>query len=238
MFKKLIKQLVANRSGGEVDPGYRMEAAGKEATIYVYDAIGGWYGVSAEAFVRDLNSLDAEVINLRINSPGGDVFEARAMVTAIKAHSAKVIAHIDGLAASAASYLALAADEVVMADGAFFMIHNAWTMALGNKKDLAATIVLLEKIDASIAADYQAKTGKPLDEINSKMEAETWFSASEALDYGFIDRVASNAKAENRWNFANLAYKNAPKIEEEKSDPVYDRAEIERRMKMFSLTAA
>src|SRR5690606_23555112 len=114
---------------------YACNAAGDTATVWLYDVIGAdaWGGISASQFVQDVARIQAPVIHLRINSPGGDVFDARAMVTALREHPARIVAHIDGLAASAASYIALAADDVQMSDGAFLMIHNAWGIVLGNR---------------------------------------------------------------------------------------------------------
>jgi ATP-dependent Clp protease protease subunit len=118
----------------------RFEVVNKtdEATIYLYDVIVNdkfeeeyFGGVSAETFVKALNDITAPVIHLRINSPGGDVFAGRVMEQAIRNHASKVIAHVDGYAASAASYVAIAADEVEIAPGGFFMVHNAWTLAMG-----------------------------------------------------------------------------------------------------------
>ena len=99
-------------------------ATATEETLYLYDEIGYW-GIDAKQFVEDLNKLDADTIHLRINSPGGDVFAAKAMQTALMQHDAKVVAHVDGLAASAASVVAMGADEIEMVDGGFMMIHKA-----------------------------------------------------------------------------------------------------------------
>jgi ATP-dependent Clp protease, protease subunit len=167
------------------------DATGDEATIYLYDIIGeDWFGgVSASAFAQDLAGITAGTIHLRINSPGGDVFEARAMQTALAQHPSKVIAHIDGLAASAATYVMLGADEIEAVDGALFMIHDAWTIAMGNKADFRKTADTLEKIDEGIAADYVAKTGNDIEQVRAWMAAETEFTAQEALDNGFIDRI-------------------------------------------------
>jgi ATP-dependent Clp protease protease subunit len=162
---------------------------GSEATIYLYDSIDSYVGVSAETFVRSLNATSAPTINLRINSPGGDVFDARAIATAIQAHKSQVIAHVDGLAASAASYVAIAADKVVMAKGSFMMIHKAWTLAFGNADDLRETAALLEKIDASLVADYARATCNSADQIEQWMAAETWFTAQEAVENGFADSI-------------------------------------------------
>lgn len=162
-----------------------------EATIYLYDVIGQDYfeGVSAQKFVNDLNEIKAETIHLRINSPGGDVFDARAMQTALLQKKARIIAHIDGLAASAATYVMLGADEIEAVDGAIFMIHNAWGITVGNKNDMTKMAETLDKIDQGITKDYVQKTGQKLEKIQNWMDAETDFTAKEALKYGFIDRI-------------------------------------------------
>ena len=180
-----------------------------EATIYIYDMIDPYWGVSATSFVAALNTVaDAKVLHLRINSPGGDVFEGRAIVEAIKRFGGKTIAHIDALAASAASSIAIAANEVEIAPGAFLMIHNASGMVWGDKTDMRATADLLEKVEGTIVADYVAKTGKTSEEIVALMDAETWFTGDEAVANGFADRTtapdpaASNAAT---WNLAAFA---------------------------------
>lgn len=178
---------------------------------------------------------------LRINSPGGDVFEGRAMATAIANHKGKVTAYIDGLAASAATYVALAAAEVVMAPGSFFMIHNAWTLAMGNADELDETSALLRKVDDSIVADYRRKTGAEDAQLREWMKAETWFTADEAKEHGFVDRLGeagTSAKAGNHWNLA--AYNNAPAalLNGSTAEPQYDRARAERRLSLLERTAA
>src|SRR3954469_2359119 len=105
-----------------------------EADVMIYDIIG--WETTAKQFVTDLKALDAKTINLRINSPGGDVFEGVAIYTALKEHPAKVITHVDGLAASMASIIMLAGDEVHIAKNAFVMIHNAWSWATGDAAEL------------------------------------------------------------------------------------------------------
>jgi len=217
---------------------FRIVAEGREATIYLYDIIGeDWYGgVSAQDFVPKLAALDVDVIHLRINSPGGDVFDARAMALAIQQHPAKVIAHIDGQAVSAATYVAIAADEVEIADGGFFMIHNAWTVQMGNAKDFRSQADLLDKVDASISADYERKTGKPAAEVLAMMDATTWMTAAEALAAGFVDRLAEGKTAtKNHWNLA--AYGNAPKALTERPEPTVDREALERRLSLLERIA-
>lgn len=189
----------------------RIEQKDDEATVYLYDAIGSWYGLAAEQVVKDLAAIKAGVIHLRINSPGGDVFEARAIATAIQAHPATVIAHIDGIAASAASWIALAANEVEISKGAFLMIHNSYCLTIGDKAEHIEQARLLEKIDESILGDYEAKSGKTKDEIRAWMDAETWFTAEEALAAGLVDRVADGKAASGAadWNVKEL-FENAP----------------------------
>lgn len=187
---------------------FEIVAASDETTIYLYDVIDNWYGVDSESFIKQLNDIDTSVINLRINSPGGDVFDARAIQTAIKQHKARVVAHIDGLAASAATYIALGADEVRMADGAFFMIHKGWTIALGNSDDFKKTADLLDKVDDSIANDYRAKTGLDKDELIQMMSDETWMSAEEAFEKGFVDSISDTETVDASFDLS--VYDKAP----------------------------
>lgn len=207
-----------------------------EATIYLYDQIGAdWFGdgVTALNFVKELNGIKAKTIHLRINSPGGDVFEARAMQTALREHPANVIAHIDGMAASSASFLALGADEIEISEGGFFMIHNAWGVVMGNAGEMRGMADVLDKIDSSIVADYAAKSKKEDEEIREMMAAETWLTASEALEHGFVDRVCEPKKAKNQWDLS--IYDRVPatlQAEKEIEKPVYDLENMKRRLKI------
>jgi ATP-dependent Clp protease protease subunit len=205
---KLLQLAIENKAAPKA---FEVKAAANgDAEIYLYDVIDSYWGVGATAFCAALKGVQAETIHLHINSPGGDVFEARAMVAAIAASKATLVAHIDGLAASAASYVAMACDEVRIADGAFFMIHNAWTVAMGNANDLRASAELLAKVDSSIVSDYMRRTGKDQAQIEQWMADETWFSAQEAVDNGFANAVVANEKGvKNAWNLA--AYAKAPK---------------------------
>lgn len=173
--------------------------------------ISSFWGISAADFADAIKSASGKRINLRINSPGGDVFEARAMVAAIndaRRNGKEVVTYVDGLAASAASYLALAADSVVMEDGAFLMIHNAWGFTIGNATEHDAASALLRKVDASIRADYAKKTGISDQQLTEWMDAETWFTAAEALEHGFIDQIAGADDTEGRENGAGSAAEN------------------------------
>lgn len=208
---KLLQLALDNQSAPKA---LTVKAEGGATRIELYDVIDSYYGVSAADFCAALNSTEGDIA-LHLNSPGGDVFDARAMVAAIAAHPGTVTCYIDGLAASAASYVAMACDKVVMQDGSMMMIHNAWTIAMGNASDMTATAGLLAKIDATIVNDYQRKTGMPADEIAAMMAAETWMTAQECVDMKFADSVAENTKGKtkNTWNLS--AYVNAPKPEPE-----------------------
>jgi len=206
-----LMQLLKDNAGAEGAVPIRAEASADEVHVYVYDVIDSYWGASATALLEALKDTAGKVVHLHINSPGGDVFEARAMAAALVSHGAKVVSHIDGVCASAATYLALAASEVRMTDGGLFMVHNSWTFTYGNKEELRQTADLLDKIDGTISADYQRKTGASADQVAAWMNAETWFTAQEALDAKFIDAIDSNTKSGNeqaRWNLS--AYANAP----------------------------
>ncbi|WP_250501964.1 head maturation protease, ClpP-related [Caballeronia sp. AZ7_KS35] len=213
-MSKLIQLLASNRKPTRPRA---LETSGDETTIYIYDAIvaddetaAWWGGVSAQSLVPEIRAIKSGTVHLRINSPGGDVFAAQAIVAAIRDTGAKVIAHIDGVAASAATVIASAAEEVVMSDGAMYMIHCAWTVAIGNAEDLTSTAALLDKTDGVIAGQYAKRSGKSADEMKAAMSAETWYTAQEAVDVGLADRIAENApRAQASWDLS--AYANAPK---------------------------
>ena len=204
-----LHQLILNNQAAPRD--VRIVQAGREATLYLYDIIGeDWFGgVAAKDFVPQLAALDVDTIHLRINSPGGSVFAARAMEQALRDHKGKVIVHIDGLAASAATFIAMAGEEVIMAKGAMFMIHKAWTEMWGNADDLRKEAELLDKIDGTLAETYASKTGKDLEQVSSWMAEETWFTAAEALEHGFATSIAETDAKASAWNLS--AYDKAPK---------------------------
>lgn len=190
-MKKLLQLLKQNANAERKPLNVVCNDAASEATLYIYDVIDSYWGINAKDVVKAIAGLDANAtLHLRINSPGGDVFEAEAMATAIRQHPGKTIAHIDGLAASAATRLASAANEVEISSGGFYMIHNAWTYAIGNKHDMTASASLLDKVDASIVADYTRRTGHTAEQITGWMDAETWFTAEEAVTNKFADRLA------------------------------------------------
>lgn len=216
MPNSLTKLLASNKKRPERLPQSRIVAEGDETTIYIYDAIVAdedtaywWGGVAAETLVPLIRDIKGGTVHIRINSPGGDVFAAQTICQAIRDTGAKVIAHVDGYAASAATVIATAADEVEISDGGFYMIHNAWTWAMGNANDLTATATLLSKIDSSLAGQYAKKSGMKVEDLRAAMDAETWYTAEEAVAAGLVDRIAPGKKAEASWDMS--AYAKAPK---------------------------
>lgn len=169
-------------------------SANDPAEIMIYDEIGLW-GVTAKDFVATLKQAGPGDITVRINSPGGDVFDGLAIYAALQNHDGVVTCVVDGLAASAASFIALAGASVTMNENAFIMIHNAWGFAMGNRHDMAETSAVLAKIDHQLASIYAGKTGKSVDEMAALMDAETWFTAQEAQDAGFVSAVETGKKA-------------------------------------------
>lgn len=189
--------------------------AGDRATIYLYDYIG-YDGIVAKDFVPLLNSIAAPQIDLRVNSPGGDVFEGRAIATAVAQHSSRITTYIDSVAASAASWIALKSAEVVIAQGAFLMIHNTHGFAAGDKHTMRALSDLMDKLDRSFADDYAAKTGRAADEFAALMDAEEWFDAAQAVAAGMADRIGETTQTKNQWDLS--AYKNAPRFAPARND--------------------
>jgi ATP-dependent Clp protease protease subunit len=219
MKNRLNKLYADNRKAAARKFEVVAKADSSEVDIFLYDHIVSsedeaewWGGVAPESFVKAVYAVDpSHTINLRVNSPGGSVFAARAMEQALRAHKGKVVVHIDGLAASAATFVSMAGDEVVMAKGAMFMIHKAWTGMWGNAEDLRKEADLLDKIDGTLAETYADKTGKDIAAITEWMAAETWFTAQEALDAGFATSIAEAEAKALAWDLS--AYQNAPKAE-------------------------
>jgi ATP-dependent protease ClpP protease subunit len=181
--------------------------------VMIYDVIGAW-GISANQFVRDLNGLGAGKITVRINTPGGEVYDATAIYNALSHHDAEIVVQIEGLAASAGSYIAMSGDEVRMADNAYMMIHEARVGIMGEAKDLRKHAELLEKMNDNISGIYDQKAGKGKKYWRNLMSEETWFTAEEAKAEGLVDSVYSSvSKAEALitkapFNFAD--YKKMP----------------------------
>lgn len=190
------------------------------ATLRIYDPIDSWggeWGVSAKEFAKALDQLpdDTAEIHLHINSPGGEVFEALAILNQLRNHKARVVARVDGLAASAASFIAAGADEVVMGRNTQLMIHDAWGLCVGAAVDMRDMATRLDHLSDNIASVYADKTGGTTEDWRTAMLAESWYSADEAVAAGLADRVEGEADAEakNKFDlsiFAHAGRDNAP----------------------------
>lgn len=179
----------------------RSEHTDDVAEILIYDVIGFDFwtggGITAQNFVKELNEINSEKIRVRINSEGGDAFDGLAIFNALRRHEADIEVHIDGLAASAAATIAMAGDEIFIAENAFLMIHRSWALAIGNSEDMIEMAELLSKLDESVAGDLAGKSGKKVSEVLQLMSAETWMNALEALSEGFVDRITESREIES-----------------------------------------
>ena len=180
--------------------------------LLIYEGIGE-YEVSAKSFAADLKALgDTKEISVRINSPGGNVFDGCTIYNLLKQHEAEVTVHIDGFCASIASVIAMAGDKIIMADNALMMIHDPWSIAVGSADDFRAEADILDKVKQSLLTTYEARTGMSRDEISAMMSDETWLDAEEAKTFGFIDEsvepllAAASIKENIKGDFA----KNVP----------------------------
>lgn len=185
------------KTGIQHTGGYRVVAAGSSATVYIYGPIGDtWWsdsGVSANQFRKDLAALGKVTsIDLRINSEGGDVFDGQAIYSLLVQHPATVTVHIDGLAASAASFIAMAGNVIEIAESAFVMIHNAAAVCIGGAGDMRKMADLLETTNGAIQSIYAARTKNDVADLKTWMDAETWWTGQEAFDHGFADKVVPN----------------------------------------------
>jgi ATP-dependent Clp protease, protease subunit len=190
---------------------YRIENKAEDTVIYLYDEIGGW-GTPAEQIVKDIAAVKSGTLHIRINSPGGYVFDGVSIYNAIKQSKAKTVAHVDGLAASISSVIAMAADERLMGEGAYLMIHEPWSFVIGNSEDLRKEADLLDKIRDTIVKIYIDASGKEEDEIKGWMAEEKWFNANEAVDFGFASGIEQiEAKDSVKPNLFDLTvFKNVP----------------------------
>jgi ATP-dependent Clp protease, protease subunit len=168
---------------------YQFRAQANDAEIVIYDEIGA-FGIPAKAFLDELKALGPVVeLTVRINSPGGSVFDGVAIYNALKRHKARLTVWIDGIAASIASMIAMAGDEIVMPENAMLMLHDPSALVIGTATDMRGMAEALDKMKAGMVAAYREKSGRDDVEIEALMRDETWLSAQEAMDLGLADRV-------------------------------------------------
>lgn len=176
--------------------------AAETADLYLYDAIGGWDGVTAKDVVGALSASAGRRVSLYINSPGGDIFEGHAIHNAIKRYNGAVTGHIDGIAASAASYIAMACNELWAAPNAQIMIHDGQGLCMGPAADMRECADLLDLLSDSIAGMYAERAGGEASEWREKMRNTTWFNASQAMDAKLITGVHRSGEAAANTNQA------------------------------------
>ncbi|EJQ93143.1 hypothetical protein IGW_02744 [Bacillus cereus ISP3191] len=165
----------------------------EETDLYMYGSISAysWYdGISSSKVREQLKNVTAKTINVHINSGGGDVFESIAISNLLKNHSATIVVHIDGLAASGASVIAMAADKIVMPKNTMMMIHKAWTYAAGNAEGLRKVADRLDKIDNAVTESYTSRFVGEKSELESLLAEETWLTAEECKTFGFCDEIS------------------------------------------------
>ena len=214
-FKRVTSQRVPLRAEA---PSPRGDSSG--VTLRLYDPVDSWggeWGVSAKEFTATLDELpdDTAQIKLLVNSPGGDVWEGLAILNALRAHPAHVVAVVEGIAASAASFIVAGVDELQVMPNAELMVHKAWGMGLGNADDFTKLSADLTHEDRNIASVYAAKAGGTVEDWLAAMSAETWYSAEEAVAAGLADKVLAppskdkgdaKAKARARFDFSAFAH--------------------------------
>lgn len=197
----------------------------RKAEVFIYEDIGdGWMGgISAKVFADQLNALGRlDEINVRINSAGGAVFDGIAIHNTLLKNPATVIVDVDGLAASIASIIAMAGDEVYMSSNAMMMIHDPWIVAGGSADELREQADLLDKVRGQLLATYVSRSNADEQAVSDMMTAETWMTADEALAAGFIDSVTDEMKVAAYVDPSK--FKNVPKALLDKSNGVTNKA--------------
>ncbi|ORL01557.1 head maturation protease, ClpP-related [Prescottella equi] len=184
------------------------------AEVMIYDEIGYW-GVTAADFASDLKAIDSGTLTVHLNSPGGEVYDGIAILNALRNHKATVTVIVDGIAASAASFIAMAGDEIIMCRNAELMIHDSWGWCSGNAEEMTKAAAELDRVSDNIASIYAERAGGTAEEWRALMREETWYSAQEAVDAGLADRVAAkeapddgedDTEASNRFDLSVFNY--------------------------------
>lgn len=177
--------------------------AGEQAEIYIYDEVS-WWGITAQDFIRELKGVTAKSISLRLNSPGGDVFDGIAIYNALRGHPATVNVTVDGIAASIASVIAQSGDTVTMSRGSMLMIHEPFAFVIGDAEDMRKQAAALDIIGDNIAGIYADRAGGSAEYWRGLMHEETWFGDQAAVDAKLADGVGAGtaAGAENRWDLS------------------------------------
>lgn len=198
-----------------------------DSTITIFDVIGEddmGGGVSLRRIAAALRRIGPQAVTVQINSPGGDMFEGIAIYNLLRAHPAAVTVEVLGLAASAASIIAMAGDEIHMSPGSFLMLHNAWGVVIGNRHDMAEAAALFETFDAALTEIYAARSGRSSEEIAALLDAETFLGTEEAIAAGMADGIAPDTG-------------NRPRVEAEPPTMAQARPDIQARRRIDAALA-
>ena len=181
--------------GIEPRPWYRItNQTADEAEVMLYDEVGGWFGATADDFIAELRQITAPRMRVRVNSPGGSVFEGIAIANALRAHPANVTVQVDAIAASIASVIAMAGDRIEMAPNSMMMIHDASGLCLGDASDMEEMAELLDLISDNIADAYATRAGGTREQWRERMRAETWYLPEDAVENGLADEALAAPK--------------------------------------------
>lgn len=208
--RKVNKQLAKSASKDWIR--VTNEAGSREATIYIYDEIS-WFGVLAEDVVSQIQDLDVDKIHVRINSPGGSVFEGVAIANILKAHKAKIVTYNDSLCASIATIIFLSGDERHVADNSLFMMHKPSSIVWGTADEMRQEAEVLDMIEGTLLTTYENASTVDRAELATMLEAETWLDATQCVEYGFADddfEASAMAAKADRSRFDLSAFDNAP----------------------------
>tara|TARA_R100000655_G_scaffold32659_1_gene64625 strand:+ start:7322 stop:8317 length:996 start_codon:yes stop_codon:yes gene_type:complete len=172
---------------------FKNSSNGQPAEVLIYEQIGDW-GVTAQNFIKDVQSVGKSDLTVRINSVGGSVFDGLAIYNILRSHKGNVNVKIEGLAASIASIIALGGDNIEMAENGFFMIHNPFGNSFGDAEEMRKTADLLDKIKKELVSVYAKQSSLTESEIQDMMDEETWLTSQEALEMGFVDTITEPIK--------------------------------------------
>jgi len=179
------------------------KANSETADIYIYSEVGG-FDVNAKSFINELKALKDKNIDVHINSLGGSVFDGLAIYNALKTHTKKVTTKVEGIAASIASVIAMAGDQIEMAENSLFMIHNPFAMSGGDANELRKTADILDKIRNEIAGIYASKSNHNAQHYIDLMDVETWFNSDETLELGLVNGITQPLKIENNYDISKF----------------------------------
>lgn len=206
----------------------RNAASPDEAEMLIYDEVGGWFGATADEFVADLRQVTAPSLRVRINSPGGSVFEGLAIANALRAWDGSVTVQVDGLAASIASVIAMAGSRLIMMPNSMLMVHEASGLCMGDAAEMTKMAEVLGLISDNIADVYATKAGGTRDEWRATMRAETWYLPEDAVAAGLADEAVKAKPAESaadepnmhaRWDLTVYGYQGPKTPEKPKPGP-------------------